>query len=164
MVFRARIASTPNASSAEIINYLKQWVMTGRAGILLFNIRLDIEPECEVEISSFDDSLCKLPTTIVENVEPQSSDVTEIIYPLVGAIAGAVVVIIVVICALHIFCSIRRRSHKYDLRLVNQGYWHVMRVVDAECMFLCYLRGIMHLLLQLRCTYQHQRYTYQHEE
>ena len=96
--------------------------MTGRAGILLFNIRLDIEPECEVEISSFDDSLCELPTTIVENVEPQSSDVTDIIYPLVGAIAGAVVVIIVVICALHIFRSIRRRSHKYDLRLVNQGY------------------------------------------
>ena len=96
--------------------------MTGQAGILLFNIRLDIEPECEVEISSFDDSLCELPTTIVENVEPQSSDVTEIIYPLVGAIAGAVVVIIVVICALHIFRSIRRRSraHKYDLRLVNQ--------------------------------------------
>jgi len=119
-VLRARITSTPNTSSEEIVNYLRQWVTTGRAGILLLNIRLDIEPDCEVEISSFDDSFCELPTTIVETVVPQTSDTTNIIYPIVGAIAGAVVVIIVVICALHIFRNIRKSSHKYDLRLANE--------------------------------------------
>ena len=120
-VFRARITSTPNTSSEEIVNYLRQWVTTGRAGILLLNIRLDIEPECEVEISSFDDSFCELPTTIVETVVHQTSDMTSIIYPIIGAIAGAVVVIIVVICALHIFRTIRKRSHKYELRLANHS-------------------------------------------
>ena len=77
--------------------------MTGRAGILLLNVRVDVEPECEVESSSFDDPFCELPTTIVETVVHQSSDVTNIIYPIIGGIAGAVVVINVVICALHIF-------------------------------------------------------------
>ena len=95
--------------------------MTGRAGILLLNVRVDVEPECEVESSSFDDSFCELPTTIVETVVHQSSDVTNIIYPIIGGIAGAVVVINVVICALHIFRTIWKRSHKYELRLANHS-------------------------------------------
>ena len=57
VVFRARIYSTPEANRSVLISNLEEWVMT-EPSVVIQNISLRVDPNCPVEIESFDDELC----------------------------------------------------------------------------------------------------------
>ena len=120
VIFRATLYSTFQHSYAELTNYLREWVASGTAGITFSNIRLAVESDCEVEIQSLDDPLCSgsIATTSVVTTSSQSDETGKLLWPIVGAIAGGVVLILVVIIALHIFNRIRRKS-KFELRYTD---------------------------------------------
>ena len=121
VIFRAKLYSTADASNDLLISYLTQWVQSGTGQIIVLHIPLDLDPACEVEIESIQDPLCAgtpAPTDSPDLPSEESIDVTAVIIPIVASVAGVGILIIVVICALHIFGRIRRRNKQEITRFV----------------------------------------------
>lgn len=124
VIFRARLSSTSEVSSADFIILLQEWVTSGRAAIAVEHIQLDVDPMCDVLLQSFSDSICssiivtsEVPTTPVVDTEKSSSTLS-IVGPIVGAIVGGVILILVVIFAIQIFNHHCRRLGQYEFRSV----------------------------------------------
>ena len=124
VTFRAKLSSTPKISDASMIKLLHNWIISGSASLTIEHVNLDIDSACNVLIGSFSDPICS-PAPVVTfttpadsvNVEESSTTSADIIGPLIGTVLVAVVIILVVICALHIFKN-RKQLTKYIPRLV----------------------------------------------
>ena len=114
VIFRARIYSAPDASNSVLISNLQQWIRS-MASIVIQRNRLNLDPNCEVLIQSFSDSICpkNLPTIEVTSVDGRNQGISLGI--IVGVVVGGVGVVIAIILALYIFHRIRHK-HKYNLR------------------------------------------------
>ena len=97
-------------------------------------IRLSIVPNCAVEIESFADPLC---TTEAAINSPQVDNVNTIA-TIFGATFGALIVIIVVACALVMFCRVIKRlkskhprlAFSYMDSITENSYWRI--IVDTN--------------------------------
>lgn len=113
VIFRAAITGTPDASSGQLIGFIKQLV-SGRAGIVVQGIRLYIDPNCTVEIESFADPLC---ATLGTADEQGGNDIS--IATIFGATVGVLIVIIAVTCAFFMFCRVIKKPKSTYPRLVK---------------------------------------------
>ena len=118
IIFRARLSSTQIVSDADLINILRAWVTSGKGSATLDFIQYSFDSNCEVLIQTFSDPIC--PASVVPSEtsttdiakSKESSSTVNIIWPIVGAIVGGVVLILVVIIAIQIFNQCRK-SRKY---------------------------------------------------
>ena len=120
VIFRARLSSTSQVSDADLIVILKEWVTSGGAFVVLEYVQSAVEANCDVLLQSFNDPICPasvvttdMSTTIGSDVAQTGSSLSGILWPIIGAIAGAVVLILVVIIAIQIFNQCRK-SRKYS--------------------------------------------------
>ena len=120
VIFRARISSTSEVSSTDFIIILQEWIRSGRALVAVEHVQLNVDAMCEVLLQSFSDPICsssivtsETPTTVPGVDIEKSSSTLSIVVPIVGAIAGGVVLILVVIIAIQIFNHCQR-SRKYE--------------------------------------------------
>ena len=120
VIFRARLSSTSEVSNMDLIIILREWVKSGAAFIVAENARLVVDANCEVLLLSFNDPVCpvsvvttEISTTFRDDVAGTSSESpSSLLWPIVGAIAGGVLLILVVLIAIQIFnhCG---RSKRY---------------------------------------------------
>lgn len=124
VIFRARISRTTDVSIANLVNLLQEWVTSGTASVVVEALSFDVDAACKVVIQSVDDPICstsvvtsEISATVTLGVsEGDSSTSTQnIVWPIVGAIAGGVLLILVVIIAIQIFNQCRR-TRKYEFR------------------------------------------------
>ena len=98
--------------------------MTGSASLTIEYVNLEIDSACSVYIGSFSDPICSsqpmatTPTDTGNNERGTYTSITDIIGPLIGTVFAAVIIVLVVICALHIFKN-RRQLIKFVTRLVQ---------------------------------------------
>jgi len=120
VIFRAAITGTPDASSGQLIGFLKQLV-SGRAGIVVQGIRLYFDPNCTVEIESFADPLCATEAINSPSVGTAGgqggNDIS--IATIFGATVGVLIVIIAVACAFFVFCRVIKKPKSTYPRLVK---------------------------------------------
>lgn len=123
VIYRARLSSTPDTSSTDLVRLLQEWVTSGRASVTLEFVQLTLEPSCIVRIESLSDPICPAPTTTSEvpgtstvvAVE-STSNLTVYIIATLAVVAFAMILIVVVICAFMIYQ--RRFSGRYNTRSV----------------------------------------------
>ena len=120
VIFRAILSSTMDVSNTDFISILQEWVMSETAAVAVGGLRLNIDATCKVPLQSFNDRICpssasKESTTSGPKVDENSSSVLNIIAPIVGTIAGGVVLILVVIIAIQIFNRCHK-AKKYEFR------------------------------------------------
>ena len=113
VIFRAAVTGTPDASSEQLLVFIREFVSSRAGSIVVQGIRLSIVPNCAVEIESFADPLC---TTEAAINSPQSDNVNTIA-TIFGATFGALIVIIVVACASVMFCRVIKRLKSKHPRL-----------------------------------------------
>ena len=123
IIFRAQLSSTSAVSNLDLVIILQEWVASGRASVTMNYIQFNFDVACKVLLQSFSDPICpssvvtsETPTT-VKDVVPQGSSAVNIVWPIVGAIVGGVVLILVVIIAIQIFNQCRK-SRKYTFGYV----------------------------------------------
>lgn len=133
MIYRAKVTSTPDANSMELVTYLEQWITAGSAGLTISGIRLNLDPSCNVTIESFDAPICsgiptpnEMPTTTLMHLDQQTSTLVQLVQPtptldmpiqqasdtqklpeIIGIVVAGVIVIAAVITAIYIFDRIR---------------------------------------------------------
>ena len=125
IIFRARLSSTSEVSNIDLIIILREWVRSGAAFIVAENAHLVVDANCEVELLSFNDPVCpvsvvtteisatEVSTTFGDDVVGTSSESSSsLLWPIIGAIAGGILLILVVLIAIQIFnhCG---RSKRY---------------------------------------------------
>ena len=133
VVFRARMHSTQEANNSILISQLETWVMSG-VSMVVQSVRLNIDPTCPVEISSFDDPLCpritpeppsESPTMTRVIPEPPSETPTmpsnkeakqtngEMNGVVVGSVFGAALFLVVIIIIIIILVIIRKYRREW---------------------------------------------------
>lgn len=124
VIFRARVSRTTDISIANLVSILQEWVTSGTASVVVEALSFDVDAACKVVIQSVDDPICSASvvtseistaaTLRVSEGEPSTS-IQNIVWPIVGAIAGGVVLILIVIIGIQIFNQCRR-TRKYEFR------------------------------------------------
>ena len=90
VTYRARLEGTSETDSGSFISLIEDWVRGG-ASIIVNGVRLTVDSECSVAISSLSEGECD--TTTSSTSSSSSSDNTAII----GGIVAVVIVLIVAI-------------------------------------------------------------------
>lgn len=121
IIYRAILSSTTAVSNTDFISIFQEWVSSKTAKVTVGGVSLNIDAVCQVLLQSFSDPICqssapKESTTSGPKVDESSSSTQNIIAPIVGAIAGAVVLILVVIVAIQIFNRHHNKGRRYEFR------------------------------------------------
>ena len=126
VIFRARLSSTSQVSDTDLILILREWVVSGTAFVVVNNAQLHVDANCEVLLQSYTDPICPAsgarattdtPTTAKDGVggtadTNSGTSTSSILWPIVGTVAGGVVIILVVLIAIQI-CNRRGKAKKY---------------------------------------------------
>ena len=91
VTYRARLEGTSETDSGSLISLIEDWVRGG-ASIIVTGVRLTVDSECSVAISSLSEGECD---TTTSTSSPSSSDNIAII----GGIVAAVVIVLIVAIA-----------------------------------------------------------------
>lgn len=110
VIFRARLFSTPEARSTQILMFLQEWVSTGPT-ININGENFAVLPSCTVAIRSFNETVC--PPSVTK--EPGGFNYL-LVYIIVGVLGGTVVVVLLFIFTLCCCCICCRRRTKYKVR------------------------------------------------
>ena len=102
VTFRARMCGTDQASSLQLLDYLRTFVLQPDFTIAVQGVSLDVDSSCSVTINAFNDTGCPLPTI------PPSDNTAAII----GGVVAVVVVMAVVII---VFAVLVANHHKAKL-------------------------------------------------
>lgn len=105
MIYRAVLHGTANATTAELISHIEQWILE-EPTVTVQRVQLTISEPCSIEISSLTDET-ECPCSQKESQNPNSLDNTEII--IIGGLV--LLVIITVIGATVIVSLILRRKY-----------------------------------------------------
>ena len=118
VIFRAILSSTAAVSNTDFISILQEWVTSKTAKVAVGGVSLSTDAMCQVLLQSFSDPICpsSTSTTSGPKVDENSSSTLNIIAPIVGAIGGAVVLILVVIIAIQIFNHCHNKGGRYEFR------------------------------------------------
>ena len=92
VTYRAELHGTRETTAAELLQHIQQWVKDG-ASIFLQSRRLSADPDCEVNISSFDEPGCQGDQTIV----------------LVAGVSAGVLFLVIIISLLAVIVVCRKR-------------------------------------------------------
>ena len=101
VTFRARLHGTGQASSSQLMSYMKQWIM-GDVTLLVQGLNLRVDSTCSIAISSFSDPECES--------EQQQQPPSGSTFPAVigGAVAGVVALIVIVVAVGMVMAVIKR--------------------------------------------------------
>ena len=127
VIFRARLSSTSQVSDTDLILILREWVVSGTAFVVVDNAQLHVDANCEVLLLSYTDPICPAsgarvttdtPTTAKDGVggtagTNSGTSTSSILWPIVGTVAGGVVIILVVLIAIQI-CNRRGKAKRYN--------------------------------------------------
>ena len=115
VIYRARLSSTRDVSSTDMITLLQEWVSSGNALVTLDHIQLNLDPTCSVMIVSLSDPICPVPVTTPDTgtatIGVGESDSNNLLTPVIFAILVVLVALVVVFLAAIIF--MRRRSLRW---------------------------------------------------
>ena len=115
VLFRAELSGTFNCTDA--ITHVEDWVQSGQASVVIRNSRIEVNPNCVVEIQTFSSPLdCMESTTSADSNLNTAATVT-------GTVGG--VLVIAVIASFTILtckCWLTRKK-RYDNKIIIQkGY------------------------------------------
>ena len=128
VIFRARLSSTSQVSDTDLILILREWVVSGTAFVVVENAQLHVDANCEMLLHSYTDPICPAsgarvttdtPTTAKDGVggtdAKSGTSTSSILWPIVGTVAGGVVIILVVLIAIQICnrCGKAKRYNRY---------------------------------------------------
>ena len=121
VIYRARLSSTRDVSSADMIALLQEWVSSGSALVTLDHIQLNLDPTCSVMIVSLSDPICPVPVTTPGTSDTEtatigveeSSSVDIMTYLIVAVLAVLVALVVVFVAGIIIFMR-RRSSSRYN--------------------------------------------------
>ena len=110
ITYRARLEGTSERDSGTLISMIEEWVR-GETSLIVTGIRMTIDSDCSVAISSPDEPECS-PSPITTPVMPEminSNSATN----TPSVVAGVVVVIVIIVIAttalISIMCILKRR-------------------------------------------------------
>ena len=139
VIYKARLSSTPDVSSADLISLLQEQVTSESTSVTLEHIQLSVDASCTVMINSLNDPICPLLTTTPEvqntptvDAEESSSNLTVYIIATLAVVAFTMILIVVSIIASFIIYQ-RKSSKRYNLRLVKSYSLSVQTMITCLC-------------------------------
>lgn len=126
VTFRAALRGLSDVTSADLLTYTENWVHS-EATVSVQSLRLEVDSDCPVTISSFSDSECGQSTP-----EPSSSLDN-------GAVAGlSIAAVLVVVIALGIVTLLviwyRGRYRAIKLKSLSKAMRYVYHICDHLCL------------------------------
>ena len=67
VVYRSTVIGTNNNNSSIIVEFIEEWVRSSTAAVLIDPFILDVDPSCNVHISSMLEPECSTPSTAIGN-------------------------------------------------------------------------------------------------
>ena len=124
VIFRARLSSTLSVSDMDLILILREWAASGLAFVVVENAQLHVDANCDILLQSYTDSICPASGSQVTSETSTStkgglagtdtnSGTLNILWPIIGTVAGGVVLILVVLVAIQI-CNRLGKSKRYN--------------------------------------------------
>ena len=128
VTFRARLHSTAQTTSSELIRYIEQWI-AGGGSVLVERVRHFTDSTCQpVEVSSFSDPECG--TTTESPTESPTSDDTESptqaaqsdnTAAIIGGVAVAVVLILAMAITVIVIVILVLKNRRASITLQKEG-------------------------------------------
>ena len=105
ITYRARLEGTSERDSGTLISAIEEWV-SGEPSLIVTGIRMTIDSDCSVPITSPDDPECS-PSTPVMNSNSATNTTL-----IVAGVTGVIAIIIIATAALILIMCILKNRHK----------------------------------------------------
>lgn len=106
VTYRARLKGTSEISSTALVSVIEDWV-SGGSGVVVTGVRMTLDSECAVAISSLDERECQSPAN---DPSTSSSDNAAIIGGIVAAIVAVLIISITAVIVVLLILRHRRGS------------------------------------------------------